>query len=291
MSEIPKIRLGNSQIQVTRLISGGNPLCGNSHFSDEMDIEMRAYYTADNVVRFLHRLESAGVNALQARGDYHRILHWLELFRREGGELHWIAQTASEMSDVFQNIRILSAAGAAAIYHHGTQTDKFWMEGTIDRVQDYLKCMRDAGVQVGLGTHIPEVIEYAEGKEWDIDFYMASFYNLSRKPRESALVSPGPRSDEFLDGDPRRMCEVIKQTDKTCLAFKILAASRSCANQSDVAAAFKFAFSHIKPKDAVVVGMYQKDVDQVTLNIEHTLNACEAAPCGPAEIATGAYNE
>jgi hypothetical protein len=256
-----------------------------------MDIEMRAYYTADNVVRFLHRLEAAGVNTLQARGDYHRILHWLELFRREGGELNWIAQTASEMRDVFQNIRVLSAAGAIGIYHHGTQTDKFWMEGQIDRVQDYLKCMRDTGVQVGLGTHIPEVIEYAEDKEWDIDFYMASFYNLSRKPRESALVDPRLRSDEFLDGDPQRMCGVIKQTVKTCLAFKILAASRRCASQSEAAAAFKFAFSHIKPKDAVVVGMYQKDSDQITLNIEHTLNACEAAPCGPAAMATRAYHE
>ena len=289
MFEIPKIRLGNSKIQVTRLISGGNPLCGNSHFSDEMDNEMEAYYTAEHVVAYFHQLEAAGVNTLQARGDYHRILHWLELFRRQGGELHWIAQTASEMSDVFQNIRILSAAGAVAIYHHGTQTDKFWMEGRIDRVQDYLKCMRDAGVQVGLGTHIPEVIEYAEDKEWDIDFYMASFYNLSRKPRESALVAPGPRSDEFLDGDPQRMCEAITQTDKTCLAFKILAASRRCASQSDVAAAFTFAFSHIKPKDAVVVGMYQKDSDQITLNIEHTLNACEAALRAPAAMAMRAH--
>ena len=48
--------------------------------------------------------------------------------------------------------------------------------------------MRDSGVQVGLGTHIPEVIVYAEEKGWDVDFYMACMYNLSRKPRESALV-------------------------------------------------------------------------------------------------------
>lgn len=73
-----------------------------------------------------------------------------------------IAQTASEMSGIFQNIRILAAAGAAGIYHHGTTTDNLWHEGKIDTVQDYVSCMRDSGVQVGLGTHIPEVIEYAE---------------------------------------------------------------------------------------------------------------------------------
>ena len=191
--------------------------------------------------------------------------------------MHWIAQTASEMSDVFQNIRILSAAGAGGIYHHGTQTDRFWQEGQIDKVCDYLKCMRDCGVQVGLGTHIPEVIEYAEEKGWDVDFYMASFYNLSRKTRESALVSVGiPVSqEEVLPEDPLRMCHVIKQTEKTCLAFKILGASRCCSTQEEVATAFRFAFSNIKPIDAVVVGMFPKDTDQITQNIQHLMVAVE----------------
>jgi len=66
-----------------------------------MNTEMREYFTSERVVAYLHSLQAGGVNTLQARGDYHRMLHWLELFRREGGQLHWIGQTASEMSDVF----------------------------------------------------------------------------------------------------------------------------------------------------------------------------------------------
>jgi len=242
-----------------------------------MDAEMREYFTPERVVAYLHALQAAGINTLQARGDYHRILHWIELFRREGGRLHWIAQTASEMSDVFENIRVLAAAGAIGVYYHGTRADRFWLQGRIDQVSDYLKCMRDAGVQVGLGTHIPEVIEYAEEKGWDIDFYMACLYNINREPRESALVSPGaPTSREvYLPSDPPRMGQVIRQTEKTCLAFKILAASRLCATQEGVAAAFRFAFSQIKPKDAVVVGMFPKNADQIAVNVEHTMAACE----------------
>ena len=277
MIQLPKISLGEgSELRVTRLISGGNPLCGNSHFSTEMSAEMGNYFTSEQVVSYLHQLQQSGINTLQGRGDYHRILYWLELFRREGGQLHWIAQTASEMSDVFQNIRIIAAAGAIGIYHHGTKTDQFWREGQIHKVGDYLKCMRDHGVQVGLGTHIPEVIEYAEEKAWDIDFYMASFYNLSRKPRESALVQPGGQTvqEEFLSEDPARMCQVIRQTEKTCLAFKILGASRLCSTQKEVESAFRFAFSNIKPKDAVVVGMFPKNLDQITLNVQYTEEAC-----------------
>ena len=277
MTSLPTIRLGSSEVLVTRLISGGNPLCANSHFSDEMNAEMLEYFTPERVVAYFHSLQSGGINTLQARGDYHRTLHWLELFRRDGGRLHWIAQTASEMSDVFENIRVLAAAGAVGVYHHGTQTDRFWLEGRIDDVGDYLKCMRDAGVQVGLGTHIPEVIEYAEESGWDIDFYMACFYNINREPRESAVASPGaPTSREaYIESDPPRMCQVIRQVEKTCLAFKILAAARHCSTQEDVAAAFRFAFSHIKPKDAVVVGMFPKNVDQIALNVQHTITACE----------------
>lgn len=278
MKELPQVRLGNSEIYVTRLISGGNPLCGNSHYSPEMSDEMRDYFTEEQVVKYLHTLQESGINSIQARGDYHRILYWLELFRREKGQLHWIAQTASEMSDVFQNIRIIAAAGPVGIYHHGSQTDKFWLEGRIDEVNDYLKCIRDTGVQVGLGTHTPEVIEYAEEKGWDIDFYMACFFNLNRKPRESALVSgkmDSQSAEEFLMEDPPRMCAVIRGTDKMCLAFKILGASRLCENQEQVANSFKFAFDNIKPKDAVVVGMYPKEIDQIGLNIKHTLDALD----------------
>jgi hypothetical protein len=229
-------------------------------------------------VEYLQRVQAAGINTLQARGDYHRILHWLELFRRTGGRLHWIAQMASEMHDVFQNIRVLAAAGAVGIYHHGTRTDRFWQEGCIDKAADYLKCIRDCGVRVGLGTHVPEVIEYAEEKGWDVDFYMACVYNLSRKPRESALVdpkAPAPK-EEFRDDDPPRMFQTIRRTPRQCLAFKVLASGRKCATQEDVRAAFHAAYRNIKPADAVVVGMFPKHVDQIALNVQYAAEACQA---------------
>ncbi len=275
---LPTVPFGPHQI--TRLIVGGNPFCGNSHYSEAMSREMVEYYTAERVVDVLAQCQATGINTVQARGDYHRVLYWMELFRRQGGSLHWIAQTASEMHDVFQNIRILATAGAEGIYHHGSRTDRFWQEGQIDRVEEYLKCVRDSGVQVGLGTHIPEVIVYAEEKGWDIDFYMACMYNLSRKPRESALVSGvhNFQGEQYLEEDRARMCEVIRQTPKTCLAFKILAASRNCATQDDVQVAFDYAFGHIKEQDAVVVGMYPKYVDQIALNAQHTRQAIRNEP-------------
>lgn len=277
MTELPTIPFG--KYQISRIMIGHNPLCGNSHFSDEMSRDMREYFTEEQVVSVFHRCQAAGMNTIQARGDYHRVLYWLELFRREGGQMHWIAQTASEMSDIFQNIRIIAAAGAIGTYHHGTQTDKFWHAGQIDKTLDYLKCIRDHGMQVGLGTHIPEVIEYAEEHNWDVDFYMACLYNISRAPRESNLVagSFATQTEEFLESDPLKMCQVIRQTPKTCLAFKILGAGRNCGSQEAVQQAFNFAFANIKPTDAVVVGMFPKYLDQIALNVQYTRRAIELA--------------
>ena len=176
------------------------------------------------------------------------------------------------MHDGFQNIRVVAAAGAAGIYHHGTQTDRYWSEGHIDKVRDYLRCIRDTGAQTGLGTHLPEVIEYVEEKGWDIDFY-----NLSRTPRDSALVADQSQTreqEEYRSSDPPRMCAVIRQTRKMCLAFKILAAGRRCGTQGQVAEAFRFAFENIKAIDAVVVGMFPKYLDQISLNVKYAREAC-----------------
>ena len=273
--DIPKVKFGEHEI--TRLIIGGNPLCGGSHFSGEMSQDMIDFYTPEKVVEVLKQCEELGINTVQARGDYHRIMYYLELFRREGGKLNWIAQTASEMHDIRNNIRVISAFGAIGIYFHGSRTDNMWHAGKIDEVKEYMKVARDCGVQVGVGSHIPEVIDYVENEGWDIDFYMACVYNLNRQERESAIVSGVFAKEKFYEEDPPKMCKIIRAVDKPCLAFKILAASRRCSTQEEVKATFKWAFDNIKPTDAVVVGMFPKYVDQVPLNIKYTLEALGAS--------------
>ena len=61
-------------------------------------------------------------------------------------------------------------------------------------------------------------------------------------------------------------CEFIRNTEKSCMAYKILAASRKCDSPESVRAAFEYAFSNIKPNDTVNVGMFQKHGDQVGMN-------------------------
>lgn len=267
------------KMEVSRLMVGHNPVCGNSHTSDAMNDDMRAYFSSNGVVNMYQHAESLGVRTIVVRGDYDRLGH-LEMYRRAGGRMNVICQTASEMHDVFRNIRICAAAGAEAIYHHGTQTDRFWLSGQIDRTNDYLKCMRDSGVSVGLCTHTPEVIDYACQKQWDVDFFMCCFYNPGKgRIRQSAIVSGGQAADAYAaetydDDDRDRMCRTIMTMEKPVLAFKILAATRKCANQEQVREAYRFAYSHINPKDAVVVGFFPKYIDQIALGLQYAAEAC-----------------
>ena len=66
------------------------------------------------------------------------------------------------------------------------------------------------------------------------------------------------------------MASVVRQVNKPCLMFKILAAGRRCDSQAGVGEAFKWAFENIKKTDAVIVGMFQQYQDEIALNAEFT---------------------
>ncbi len=64
------------------------------------------------------------------------------------------------------------------------------------------------------------------------------------------------------------MARVIRQTSKPCLAFKILGAGRAGGSREQIEAAFRFAFSNIKPGDAVIVGMWPRFKDEIAENCD-----------------------
>ena len=251
--------------QLTRLAIGGNPIRGHSHISPELNQEMRDYHTVENAVQTLFRAEECGINTMQSRAD-DVIYEMLDAYREAGGTMNWIAQTASENPDPFANIRDIASRDAWGIYWHGSMTDRLWKSGQIDKARDYLKAMRDEGVKVGIACHMPDVLCYIEEAGWDLDFYMVCFYNIAKIERDSALVTGKVVEEPFDDPDRDIACQFIRDTDKPCIAYKILAASRKCGSEEELRTAFQYAFGNIKSGDIVNVGMYQKESDQIAMN-------------------------
>ena len=266
MNQLPTIDLCGKK--VSRLICGGNPLSGISHVSAEMDRDMTEYYTMPNLQALLEECRRQGINTVQSRGDRHQMRMILE-HRLSGGKMQWIAQTASEFRDIHANIAQIARFEPIAIYHHGTHTDNSWHTGEIDRVRDFVKDIKDRGLPAGVGTHIPEVIEYCEEKGWETDFYMACFYNLARGYKAApATEQDAYAKDRYPDQDPPRMTAVMRQVKKPCLGFKFLAATRNCATPEKLRGAFEFALANIKPTDALVAGMFRKYKNQVAENAQ-----------------------
>ena len=252
--------------RVTRLICGGNPLSGYSHVSSELDREMIEYYDMPHIQALLAECWRQGINTFQSRGDRHQMRAYLE-HRQHGGMMQWIAQTASEFASIPGNVAELAGYEPIAIYNHGTHTDNRWHAGDIDSVHDIIKAIHDHGLPAGVGSHIPAVIEYIEERGWETDFYMCCFYDLARGYKSAPAVDQNAYArDHFPGDDPFLMTATMRQVDKPCIGFKIMAASRKCETPETVRDAFRFALERIKTGDMVNVGMFQKYKNQVAEN-------------------------
>ncbi len=262
--KLPEVPFG--PYSISRLIAGGNPPSGGSHQTRLMDMHMREYFTLEQTVEFLRRCMEQGINTWQISYSS-RTQDTLRQFREEGGEIQFICLCSPEQvadKNEFAKVLELNPTGIA---FHSEVTDRIWRAGDIDTALDTLAQIRDAGVQVGLSTHNPEVIEYTEENGWDIDFYMACVYRKSRNYTElMEIMREAPIGEIYLPSDVPKMCETISKATKTCLAFKILAAGRTCDTPEQVRGAFEFVFGHIKPTDAVIVGMYPRYIDEIKEN-------------------------
>ena len=256
---------------VTRLIIGGNPFRGYSHWREEMDKEMAEWNTGEHIADALCDAEAAGLNCMQMRGDKF-IFEGVEKYRARGGMMHWIVQTASEQPDILENIRTIAKLRPIAIYHHGTNTDKHFAAGTMDVVKERIELIKELGLMAGVASHLPEVHEWIVEKGWPVDFHMCCVYNLSRETRESKIVSGGGWVNEdwlFQEEDPPRMYKFIQQVDRPCLVFKVLGACRKCQSQEAVRTALRAGYENIKATDAVIVGMWHKHMNQAAVNAGH----------------------
>jgi hypothetical protein len=271
---LPTVRLGD--MEISRLVIGQNPFYGGSHFTPILDRLMAEWFTPEQVCQTLLECQQNGIKTYQFTSHVEKVpatgrsIADLELFRSRGGKMNLIVLDYAG-APAEESLELLRRVGGRAIYHHGERTDVLFSSGQMDQVQEYTKKMRQAGVLVGIGTHKPEVVEYAEERGWDVDFYMLSAYNRTRSPEELRKLLGGlpvPANEFYLSTDPPHAYQVARQTSKTCFLFKILAAGRSARSPEQVDAAFTEALTSIKPQDCIVVGMFPRFQNQVRENCD-----------------------
>jgi hypothetical protein len=270
---LPTIKLGPHA--VTRLIIGGNPIYGYSHFNKLFSQHMTAWHTPERVQDLLRRCEQAGLNTFQ-NSYAERTLQDLDRYRAAGGKMHWLCLGKPDWEQRPQNIDDAARHGPIGIAPHGALAEKLHRHDKLGVLTDLLKRIRDKGVLVGLSAHNPVLIELAEEKGWDVDYYMCCLYYLTR-PREEyskLLGADLPLGEIYLPSDPPRMFGVIRAARKPCLVYKVLAAGRRIGSPAEVRGCLKTALENIKPADALIVGMYQQFGDQVGENAAAVRELC-----------------
>ncbi len=265
-TSLPTVTLGDRQ--VTRLIAGYNPIGGYSHFNTYLSRHMREYFTVDRTVEFLAHCEALGINTWQLDLN-EKTMTILDKRREQGTQMNFLCLHGNRPTD--EPLKKVKEYGAFAVAHHGGVTDAKFRGGRAEEVHDYVKRVHDLGMLAGVSSHNPANVRQVAEEGWENDFFMTCFHHISRtKPEMEAEFGTAMIGEPFVEVDPVRMTEVIRQVDKPCLAFKILAAGRKCDNRGEVGRAFKWAFENIKPGDAVIVGMFPREEDQAKDNVEIT---------------------
>jgi hypothetical protein len=262
--QVPKMKFFNAEI--SRMVLGVNPFCGYSHYNNHYSGVMKEWYTSDRVCAVMHQATRFGINAFNYVALERMPQDWLR-FVAEGGQMHLIMQVLHDNNATMEQAKNLKPL---AMFRQGEVVDQAFQQGKMNSVRDWCKMARDLGIVVGVGTHKPEVISQVEDEGWDVDFYAGCVYNRTRTIEECKKVLNGqipemPR-EIYLQSDPPRMYSVMRQTPKPCFAFKILAAGR--VDDSGVEAAFRTAFSSLKPNDGVLVGVFPRGKDEIRENAE-----------------------
>ncbi len=274
---LPAVPLGKHR--VSRLIIGGNPVYGYSHFNRILDQEMREWYTDERIVEVMLACEKAGINTWQANFD-HVMDRQFPKLRAAGCRIQWVCLAASWHYDpkwprtpekvVEGTIKCAEAAmrhQPIGIAFHGWATDMLYRAGKLDMIKPFIDRVHELGTAAAISTHNPVILAALEEKGWNNDFYMASLYYQTRRPEEfQKEFGLTPVGETYVSTDPERMLEAVRKVKKPCLVYKLLAAGRRCNSRQEVRQAFEFAYHHMKPSDAAIVGMYPRYSDQISEN-------------------------
>ena len=243
-----KIQFGN--VEVTRLVTGGNPFSGFSHQGPERDHEMVHYYTTANLKDALRRAEAAGINTFFGRTDRHVQRLMLEYWD-EGGTIQWFGQTASELPDQIAAIKQAARAGAKGVYMHGGIVDYWYAQGELDMFKRAIDTMREVGIVGGFAGHTVEAHQWIRDNIQP-DFQMCSYYDPSPRGANPHHVSTHEEKWEETHRD--QMAALIQTMPWPVVHYKVFA-----GGNKSIAEGWQYLSHSMRPQDLVCIGHFLKE--------------------------------
>jgi len=254
---LPCGKIGN--LTISRLILGGNLFSGWAHARDLLYVSrlMEAYNTKAKTAETLKVAQQHGINTIMV----HELqLGLLEAAKRQSGA----AMQAMAYMDAMRSrkgflaaIKRAIARGAVALTTSGDSTDRLVKAGRIEKVEEALDLIRDAGVPAGVGAHALETVLACEAASLEPDFYFKTFHHdryWSAIPRESRRAWCWYEEGSGYENnmwclEPEGTAEFMRTVKKPWIAFKVLAAGAIHPRSG-----FHYAFAN--GADFLAVGMF-----------------------------------
>jgi hypothetical protein len=275
---MPAGKIGD--LEVSRLISGGNLISGWAHSRDltYVDDLMRHYNTDEKVMDTLELLEEHGVNTIIADPSERPYRIFPRYWNERGGKIRWIAEGHPTTDDIKSDIQKSLDYGASAIYIQGVIGDLWLRDGSIDLLGECMEFIKSNGVPAGVGAHMLDVIVTAEERGYGAEFYVKTLHPddyWSATPvenRKKFCWYDGNQKEhnEFHDNiwclNPGETIEFMKRVEKPWIAFKTLAAGAIHPREG-----FKYAFEN--GADFICVGMFDFQVTENVIIVKNLLAA------------------
>jgi hypothetical protein len=243
---LPMGKIGD--VQITRLIIGGNLINGYAHSRDLIYVSdlMKHYFTAEKVLETLAIAEENGINTIVAntrtlgRG-WENTLELLKEHWRRGGKIQWLAQCGYKTAGLDDVIKIAKKAidsGATGVFLQGASGDEFVENERVDRIGEIVSFIKKNGVIAGVAGHAIDVPIAVETAGIEPDFYMKTLNGA-----------------DYWSATPQQTAKFMKEVKTPWLGYKVLGAGAIKPRE-----AFQYAFEN--GVDFIVAGMFDFQVEE-----------------------------
>lgn len=254
-------------IEVSRLIIGCNWISGWSHRTPAQDLEIKIKHadikkTADIFETFLNEGVNTVLGLFGVDTDLIDAVHLAE--DRTGKGMILIDTPVINVDDnptaraeAKQTIKECAERGAHICMPLHSCVEQLVNKNkqTIDRLPDYLAMIRDAGMVPGLSAHMPEIVQYSDKNNYDVETYI-QIYNCMGFLMQVEIES---------------VAKIIHNAKKPVLTIKPCAAGRTTPFVG-----LNFTFNTIRDQDMVAIGCFDsleaaEDIEFARAAIERRL--------------------
>jgi hypothetical protein len=254
-------------VSLPRLIIGSNWIFGWSHQGSAADTFIKERHaTADQTLPLLNAFLSYGIDAWTApfSSNPPSLERIKEVQDKIGKKLILIDTPILNMDDnaaarkeAEAVIKTSKEIGSTFCLIHHSCCEQLVSKNrkTMDRLPDYTKMIRDAGLIPGLSAHMPEIIQYSDLNGYDVETYIQIFNCLGF----------------LMQIEIESVIRIIHEAKKPVMTIKPMAAGRTTPYVG-----LTFNWNVLRPQDMVTVGCINEhevheDVEISLAALEHRL--------------------